>query len=362
MSESFRELVQYLVNTKWLVKIVVALVFVKLTSVYRVRPQTEQRREPRDEPKGETPSNEFHVYVDASDRHVGSVILKAGRMVGKHSQKLRGVNKKLTTGEKELLGIVEILRHYRNLVFGLKLVVHTNHKNLLYESSSPTQTIVEWRALLEEYNVRYEAYDTPKSSLSSSHDSPSESTEPKPTPDPQASKKVPRETESTEPKPGDNPIDNGNAPGDVADGGTTDLEKASNGAPPSSDQMISSSSNGSPPSSDEGNSASNDTSSEWDLVGSQSSDGASSHPMESNNSVPTEGTPADGPQVSGSAMKRKRRTRLNPSETSDPERKRQLESRLAALEKQPKAKALKKGKKSKPLSSPHTNMMKWSSS
>jgi hypothetical protein len=341
MSESFRELVQYLVNTKWLVKIVVALVFVKLTSVYRVRPQTEQRREPRDEPKGETPSNEFHVYVDASDRHVGSVILKAGRMVGKHSQKLRGANKKLTTGEKELLGIVEILRHYRNLVFGLKLVVHTNHKNLLYESSSPTQTIVEWRALLEEYNVRYEAYDTPKSSLSSSHDSPSE---------------------STEPKPGDNPIDNGNAPGDVADGGTTDLEKAPNGAPPSSDQMISSSSNGSPPSSDEGNSASNDTSSEWDLVGSQSSDGASSHPMESNNSVPTEGTPADGPQVSGSAMKRKRRTRLNPSETSDPERKRQLESRLAALEKQPKAKALKKGKKSKPLSSPHTNMMKWSSS
>jgi len=70
------------------VKIVVALVFVKLTSVYMVRPRTEQRREPQEEPKGETPSNEYHVYVDASDRHVGGVILKAGRMVGKHTQKL----------------------------------------------------------------------------------------------------------------------------------------------------------------------------------------------------------------------------------------------------------------------------------
>merc|ERR1711935_344580 len=158
---------------------------------------------------------------------------------------------------------------------------------------------------------------------------------------------------------GDNPIVNANAPGDAADAGSTDWEKAPNGAPPSSNEITSSSSHSSPPSSDEGTSASNGTSSEWDLVESQSSDGASPYPRESNNSVSTEGPPADVPQVSGSAIELKRRTRFNPSDTSDPERKRQLEARLAALEERPKASTQNKGKKSRPLSSPHTNMMKW---
>ena len=66
-----------------------------------------------------------------------------------------------------------------------------------------------------------------------------------------------------------------------------------------------------------------------------------------------------------------RRARLNPSVAADPERVRQLEARLAALEQRSAtaggAAFRKKNKKNKtknarPLSSPHTNMMQWSTS
>ncbi|KAG7355485.1 reverse transcriptase RNA-dependent DNA polymerase [Nitzschia inconspicua] len=73
----------------------------------------------------------FHIYTDASDRQLGSVILQEG--------------------EKELLSIVETPKEYRTMLLGCReLHVYTDHKNLTFNNLQ-TQRVLRWRLFLEEY-------------------------------------------------------------------------------------------------------------------------------------------------------------------------------------------------------------------
>ncbi len=92
----------------------------------------------------------FHVYMDASKRQLGSVIIQNNRPIAYYSRKLNTAQQKYPTGEQELLSIVETLKEFRNILLGQKLVVHTDHKNLLYESTA-SDRVVRWRLLVEEY-------------------------------------------------------------------------------------------------------------------------------------------------------------------------------------------------------------------
>ena len=66
-----------------------------------------------------------------------------------YSRKLNSAQKRYTTGEQELLSIVETLNQFKNILLGQKRIVQTDHKNLLYQKMS-TDRIIRWRLLLEE--------------------------------------------------------------------------------------------------------------------------------------------------------------------------------------------------------------------
>ena len=75
---------------------------------------------------------EFHVYTDASDYQLGGVVMQEGKPLAFYSPKLTNTQKRYTTGEQELLSIVETLKEFCNILWGQKIIVHTDHKNILY--------------------------------------------------------------------------------------------------------------------------------------------------------------------------------------------------------------------------------------
>jgi hypothetical protein len=74
---------------------------------------------------------EWHVYTDASNTQLEAVIMQEGNPLAFYGRKLRSAQT-CTTGEKELIIIVETLKEFRNISLGQKVVVHTAHLKILY--------------------------------------------------------------------------------------------------------------------------------------------------------------------------------------------------------------------------------------
>ncbi len=96
----------------------------------------------------------FHIFTDASNYQLGAVIMQEEKPIAFYSRKMDKAQQRYTTGEQELLSIVETLKEFKNILLGQDLVVHTDHKNILYGNLS-NDRITRWRLLLEEYGPTF---------------------------------------------------------------------------------------------------------------------------------------------------------------------------------------------------------------
>lgn len=121
------------------------------------------------------PNLPFIIEPDASDYQLGSIVLQNHseisesailklftsnpatapsnfRPVAYFSRKLTKPQRNYTTLEKELLSIVETLLEYRTFLFGRKVYVFSDHRNLTF-TNLRSQRALRWRLIAEEFNI-----------------------------------------------------------------------------------------------------------------------------------------------------------------------------------------------------------------
>ncbi len=94
----------------------------------------------------------FELYTDASTKQLGVVITQENRSIAFFSWKLSGTQSKYTNTKLELLAIEETLKEFNRMLWGQRINVYTNHKNLTQDGLGlTTDRVTHWRILLEEY-------------------------------------------------------------------------------------------------------------------------------------------------------------------------------------------------------------------
>ena len=95
-------------------------------------------------------SKTFEIYTDASKYQIGATIKQEQLTITYFSRKLTPTQRRYSTIEQEILAIVEVLKEYRNFLLGAKIIIHTDHKNLLANSSS-NDRVFRWKQKIEEF-------------------------------------------------------------------------------------------------------------------------------------------------------------------------------------------------------------------
>ncbi len=72
----------------------------------------------------------FAIYTDTSTKQLRAVITQDNRPIAFFSRKLSGAQSKYTVTKLALLAIVETLKEFKGMLWGQRLNVYTDHKNL----------------------------------------------------------------------------------------------------------------------------------------------------------------------------------------------------------------------------------------
>lgn len=99
---------------------------------------------------------EFEIHTDASAYQLGGVISQRGNPLAFYSRKLNSAQMNYSVIELELLSIVEVLREFRGILLGRKIIIFTDHKNLA-SANFKQGRVLRWRLLIEEFGpeIRY---------------------------------------------------------------------------------------------------------------------------------------------------------------------------------------------------------------
>jgi hypothetical protein len=102
---------------------------------------------------------EFVIFTDASKHQVGSMIVQSDEKgelcspIVYCSKKMSETQQRYTVMEKELIAIVLALKKFHTLLWGQRITIYTDHKNLTFKNVS-TDQVCRWRLYVEEFGPK----------------------------------------------------------------------------------------------------------------------------------------------------------------------------------------------------------------
>ena len=103
---------------------------------------------------------EFILQVDASNRGLGAILCQKGKDGEEHpvayaSRKLQPREQKLSTTEKECLGIVWAVELFRYYLYGRTFTLQTDHNPLVWlnQVRDKSRKLLRWSVTLQEYDM-----------------------------------------------------------------------------------------------------------------------------------------------------------------------------------------------------------------
>jgi hypothetical protein len=102
-------------------------------------------------------SNVFEIDTDASCKQLGAIITQDNRPIAFFSWKLSNTQCKYSVTKIELLVIVEILKDFKGILWGIFIKAFSNHANLMRDALALGLTldrVYQLRLFLEEYRLK----------------------------------------------------------------------------------------------------------------------------------------------------------------------------------------------------------------
>ena len=104
---------------------------------------------------------EFILITDASSIAIGAVLAQYNnmgelKMISAFSKKLDKAQTNYSVTDKELLGLVKSIEHFRHYLLGREFQLWTDHKALEYmkNAKDPVGRLLRWALTLQEYKFK----------------------------------------------------------------------------------------------------------------------------------------------------------------------------------------------------------------
>jgi hypothetical protein len=82
------------------------------------------------------PAKTFQIYPDASSKFaMGPVLVQDGKVISIFSRKFNNAQLNYTVTDQELLAVLEACKHFKQIIHGCNITVHTDHKNLTFNTT-----------------------------------------------------------------------------------------------------------------------------------------------------------------------------------------------------------------------------------
>ena len=104
----------------------------------------------------------FELHTDASMDHVGAVLMQKQdgslKPVGYFSKKLKPVEQRYSTTDREALAIVLVCHRFHHFLWGVFFTIHTDHQPLvsLFKRKTKSSHMNRWVVEMQDYRFRIE--------------------------------------------------------------------------------------------------------------------------------------------------------------------------------------------------------------